>query len=182
MKFHELTTTRKPSGKRVGRGISAGGGKTAGRGTKGQNSRTGNKFKPGFEGGQTKLAQRLPKARGPKSGKFHPMHTTEYEVVNIGDLETLGKASIDNAVLHTAKLIRKPNSPVKLLGSGNLTKKVTVKLQAASASAIAAVEKVGGSFAVTEIKKSARDTIKQSKNQPKNLSAEQGANEKRTKA
>ncbi len=162
MKVHELVTTKKSAGKRVGRGISAGGGKTAGRGTKGQNSRTGNKFKPGFEGGQTKLAQRLPKARGPKSGKFHSMHSVSYEIVNVSDLEKLGKATVDNATLHAAGLVRKADTPVKLLGDGTLSKKVSVKLQAVSKSAIAAVEKAGGSFTQTELKPAARATIKQS--------------------
>ena len=100
MKIHELSTTKSKSIKRLGRGISGGQGKTAGRGTKGQNSRTGSKFKPGFEGGQTKLAMRLPKARG-----FKALNRTEYRVVNISDLEDLAKKTVDAKVLEDAGVI-----------------------------------------------------------------------------
>src|SRR5271154_2949887 len=82
MKIHELTSTNQTTArKRVGRGIGSGYGKTAGRGTKGQNSRTGGGVRPGFEGGQNPWAKRMPKKRG-----FTPRTHTEYQVVNLGDL------------------------------------------------------------------------------------------------
>lgn len=145
MKVHELTTSKQKSAKRVGRGISAGGGKTAGRGTKGQNSRTGNKFKPGFEGGQTKLAMRLPKARG-----FTPLARVVYQVVNLDDIETLGKKTVTPEVLKDAGLIRKAKQPVKLLGSGTIKLAVNIKVDGASKSAIKAVEKAGGKVEVID--------------------------------
>lgn len=145
MKVHELATTKHQSAKRVGRGISAGGGKTAGRGTKGQNSRTGNKFKPGFEGGQTKLAMRLPKARG-----FTPLARVSYQVINLDDIETLGKKTVTPEILKDAGLIRKAKQPVKLLGSGTIKLAVNIKVDGASASAIKAVEKAGGKVEIID--------------------------------
>lgn len=144
MKVHELDTSKSTKTRRLGRGISAGQGKTAGRGTKGQNSRTGSKFKPGFEGGQTKLAMRLPKARG-----FKPLARVEYQVVNIADLETLGKKSVNAPVLKEAGLIRKAQSPVKLLGDGTIKLAVNITVDKASQSAIKAIEKAGGKVTVT---------------------------------
>ena len=144
MKVHELATTKQKSAKRVGRGISAGGGKTAGRGTKGQNSRTGNKFKPGFEGGQTKLAMRLPKARG-----FTPLARVSYQVVNLDDIEALGKKIVTPEILKEVGLIRRAKQPVKLLGSGTIKLAVNIKVDKASAAAIKAVEKAGGKVEVT---------------------------------
>lgn len=143
MKVHELATTKSQSAKRVGRGISAGGGKTAGRGTKGQNSRTGSKFKPGFEGGQTKLSMRLPKARG-----FKPLARVSYQVVNLDDIEALAKKTVTPAILKAAGLIRKANQPVKLLGNGTIKLAVNIKIDAASVSAIKAIEKAGGKVEV----------------------------------
>jgi large subunit ribosomal protein L15 len=145
MKIHELTTTKHRSAKRVGRGISAGGGKTAGRGTKGQNSRTGNKFKPGFEGGQTKLAMRLPKARG-----FKPLARVSYQVINLDNIEALAKKTITPEILKDAGLIRKAKQPVKLLGRGTIKLAVNIKVNAASASAIKAVEKAGGKVEIID--------------------------------
>ncbi len=143
MKYHELNVASTPSRKRVGRGISAGQGKTAGRGTKGQKSRTGSSKRPGFEGGQNPLLQRLPKLRGFTS------HRRPAETVYTGQLATLG-ASINNKVLSEANLVTSPYVSVKLLLKGDLSKKVTVELQAASTSAVKAIEKAGGSFKVIE--------------------------------
>ena len=144
MKIHELDTSKSTKIRRLGRGISAGQGKTAGRGTKGQNSRTGSKFKPGFEGGQTKLAMRLPKARG-----FKPLARVEYQVVNLNDLEDLNKKTVNTEVLKEAGLIRKANAPVKLLGNGTIKLSVNITVDKASRSAIEAVEKAGGKVVVT---------------------------------
>ncbi|HEU4914426.1 MAG TPA: 50S ribosomal protein L15 [Candidatus Saccharimonadales bacterium] len=139
MKFNELNISANKSGKRVGRGIAAGQGKTAGRGTKGQMSRTGAKRKPGFEGGQNPLMQRLPKLHGFKAFK------APVEAVYTGDLDAL-KGTIDTNVLAEAGLISNPYVRVKLIVKGEVTKKHDVKLQAASESAIEAIQKAGGSF------------------------------------
>jgi large subunit ribosomal protein L15 len=143
MKYHDLVTTKKKTGKRVGRGIAAGQGKTAGRGTKGQNSRTGSSRKPGFEGGQNPLMQRLPKLRGFKSKK--PV----VENVYTGQLEALGKKTVDSTILAEAGLLSTAYVKSKLIVQGELTKAVTVKLPSASAGAITALEAAGGSFEVT---------------------------------
>jgi len=140
MKFNELQVSRNKPGKRVGRGIAAGQGKTAGRGTKGQMSRTGSSKKPGFEGGQTPLMQRLPKLVGFRS------HKPKAEVVYTSQLDALAAKTIDNAALAAAGHVSNPYTKVKLVVNGEVTKKATVKLQGASAGAIAAVQKAGGSF------------------------------------
>ena len=140
MKYNDLQITANRSGKRVGRGIAAGQGKTAGRGTKGQLSRTGSSKKPGFEGGQTPLMVRLPKLRGFTS------HKAKTEVAYTGDLEAFAGKTVDTAVLAAAGLLSSAYVKVKLVVRGDLTKKVTVKLQAASQGAIEAVQKAGGSF------------------------------------
>jgi large subunit ribosomal protein L15 len=150
MKYHELAAGRNKSPKRVGRGISAGQGKTAGRGTKGQNSRTGGGTRPGFEGGQNPLMQRLPKLRGFTS------HRPKTEVVYTGQLDRIG-AVVDNFKLFEAGLINSPHTNVKLILNGNVTKKVTVKLQSASENAVKAVQKAGGSFTKSpQIKREAK--------------------------
>lgn len=136
MKIHELTiqTTTKPR-KRVGRGIGSGYGKTAGRGTKGQNARTGGGVRPGFEGGQNPLAKRLPKKRG-----FASLSRVEYQVVNLTDLAKFkAGATVDAAALGI-----KPGKLVKLLGRGELKTKLTVQVHAASATAKTAIEAAGG--------------------------------------
>lgn len=143
MKYNELQVTSYKNAKRVGRGIAAGGGKTAGRGTKGQNARKSGGVRPGFEGGQTPLMQKLPKLRG-----FTP-HRPKVENVYTGQLDQFAGKTVDNAGLAAAGLVSNPYMRVKLVTNGEVTKKVTVKLQAASASAIAAVKKAGGSFEVT---------------------------------
>lgn len=143
MKYHELEVTAKTARKRVGRGISAGGGKTAGRGTKGQKARTGKKIKPGFEGGQTKLAMRLPKVRGFKRTK-----KTNYVEVSLDQLASIGKDNIDNITLKEMGIIQSETQAVKVLGGTTLKAKLTVQLQAATAPAVAAIEQAGGSFTV----------------------------------
>jgi large subunit ribosomal protein L15 len=140
MKYHELTTNSPRVKKRVGRGIAAGQGKTAGRGTKGQKSRTGYSKRPGFEGGQNPLMQLVPKLRGFNS------HKVRAEVIYTGQLDRLAGKTVDNQALSEGGLITNPYVGVKLLAKGNVTKKVSVKLQNASAGAIKQVEKAGGSF------------------------------------
>lgn len=139
MKYNELNVNASRSSRRVGRGIAAGQGKTAGRGTKGQKSRTGKGRRPGFEGGQNPLMMRLPKLPGFRSirAKAENVYTGQLDQVN-------GVA--DNFSLFEAGLTSSPYVRVKLVVKGEVSKKVDVKLQAASANAIAAVQKAGGSF------------------------------------
>ena len=139
MKYHELTSAPKKSAKRVGLGIAAGQGKTAGRGTKGQGARTGSSKRPGFEGGQNPLMQRLPKLRGFRSLK------PKAENIYTEQLNGLG-AKVDNKVLAEAGLTSGEFVRVKLLHRGDVTKKVDVSLQAASVNAVEAIQKAGGSF------------------------------------
>jgi large subunit ribosomal protein L15 len=143
MKIHELELNKNRAKSRVGRGISAGQGKTAGRGTKGQGSRAGSRRKPGFEGGQNPLMQRLPKLRGFKSP------TPKATVVYTGQLQ-LAKGTVDNFSLFEAGIIANPHTVVKVVVRGAVDKKLTVKLQGASAKAIEAIQKAGGSFDTVE--------------------------------
>ncbi len=143
MKFNELNLKSNRKKNRVGRGIAAGQGKTAGRGTKGQGSRAGSGRRPGFEGGQNPLMQRLPKLRGFRSQKI------KATVVYTDQLDSI-KGTVDNFSLHEAGVIESPYTVVKLIVRGEVTKKVTVKLQSASLTAIEAVKKAGGSFDKTE--------------------------------
>ncbi|MBV8393252.1 MAG: 50S ribosomal protein L15 [Alphaproteobacteria bacterium] len=129
---------------RVGRGIGSGKGKTAGRGVKGQKSRTGVAIK-GFEGGQMPLHRRLPK-RG-----FRPPHQKEWQIVNLGTIQKAiddkkldGTKTIDAAAMQAAGLFKYASDGVRLLGKGELKAKVELKVAGASKSAIAAVEKAGG--------------------------------------
>ncbi len=142
MKYHELKVKSNRASRRVGRGIAAGQGKTAGRGTKGQKSRAGSSRRPGFEGGQNPLMQHLPKLRGFRS------HRAVVENVYTGQLNDLG-ATIDNFTLADAGLTTSPYVAVKLIVKGKVTKKLTVKLQSASVSAVEKLQKQGGSFEIT---------------------------------
>lgn len=130
----------KKARRRVGRGIGSGLGKTAGRGHKGQKSRSGGYHKVGFEGGQMPLQRRLPK-RGFKSAnlKFN-------DEVTLGDLEKLGAAEVDLLVLKAAKLVSQLAQNVKVIKTGELTKKVVLKGIGATAGAKAAIEAAGGSL------------------------------------
>jgi large subunit ribosomal protein L15 len=140
MKYNDLQVKGPKSLKRVGRGIAAGQGKTAGRGTKGQNARTGSSKKPGFEGGQNPLMQRIPKLQGFRS------YSTKSEVIYTGQLDQFAGKTVTSTQLAEHGLISNAHVVVKLLTKGEVSKKVTVKLQAASTSAVKAVEKAGGSF------------------------------------
>lgn len=131
----------KKSRRRVGRGIGSGLGKTAGRGHKGQKSRAGGFHKVGFEGGQMPLQRRLPK-RGFKSAALK--YAGE---VTLADLEALGAAEVDLLTLKQAGLVRQLIKTVKVIKSGELTKKVVLKGIGATAGAKAAIEAAGGSLA-----------------------------------
>jgi len=130
--------SKKPR-RRVGRGIGSGLGKTAGRGHKGQKSRAGGFHKVGFEGGQMPLQRRLPK-RGFKSAQLK--YNGE---ITLGDLEKLGADEVDLLTLKAAGLVRQLIKTVKVIKSGELTRKVLVKGLNASAAAKAAIEAAGGS-------------------------------------
>jgi large subunit ribosomal protein L15 len=140
MKFNELTSSHKKSAKRVGRGIAAGQGKTAGRGTKGYGARTGSKARPGFMGGQNPLMQQLPKLPGFKS------HRTPMENVYTGQLDAVSGKTVNTEALAKAGLVSSPYVSVKLLAKGKVSKAFTVELQSASAKAVEALENAGGSF------------------------------------
>jgi large subunit ribosomal protein L15 len=143
MKFNDLKLTSSKKSKRVGRGISAGGGKTAGRGTKGQGARKSGGVRPGFEGGQMPLYMRIPKLRGFKS------HRPKVLNVYTGQLNDLKNSTVDTITLAEAGLIENPHAKVKVISKGDLNKKLTVKLQGASAGAIKQIEKAGGSYEQT---------------------------------
>ena len=128
--------------KRVGRGLGSGLGKTSGRGHKGQRARSSGNVRPGFEGGQMPLYRRIP-----KFGFQNPFRT-EYQPVNVNQLEAANKHAtngvIDAAALKKAGFIHHADSPVKVLGSGELKAKVTVKANAFSAEAKKKIEAAGG--------------------------------------
>lgn len=151
MKYNELQAGANKDKKRVGRGISAGGGKTAGRGTKGQNSRTGKKLKATFMGGQRSLVQAIPKSKGFKSIRVPA------QVVYLDQLNDVKGATIDVNALFDAGLISTPYHSVKIIAARKnrenteYTGKATVKVQAASASVVAAITKAGGSFEAVEV-------------------------------
>lgn len=146
MKYNELNIKADKQRTRVGRGIAAGKGKTAGRGTKGQNARTGGGVRLGFEGGQQPLMQRLPKLRGFRAIK------PKAEVVYTGNLNALvGK--IDNFSLAKAGLISNPYIKVKVVDNGVVKKKLNLHTQGASKGAVKAIIDAGGSFTKVDILK-----------------------------
>lgn len=125
--------------KRIGRGPGSGTGKTAGKGHKGQNARSGGGVKPGFEGGQMPLQRRLPK-RG-----FTPLTRKVYALVNLRDLELFEAGTVvDTAALGQAGLVGKVGDGIKILGDGELTKALTVKAHKFSKSAQEKIEAAGG--------------------------------------
>ena len=174
MKLHDLSPapgSHKPR-TRVGRGIAAGKGKTAGRGTKGQKSRTGGTIQPWFEGGQTPIHVRLPKLRG-----FRNMFRLEYEIVNVGRISALAETGILDApemegpeaaaakaakspkpmpvtvtpdILAAAGLIRTLDKPLKVLGQGDVTRPLFIIADAFSKSAREKIEGAGGTAQVLE--------------------------------
>ena len=142
MKVHELRPAEGSSRqrRRVGRGIAGKGGKTAGRGTKGQKAR--NNIKAGFEGGQLPLAMRIPKLKG-----FKNPFRVEYNVVNLDALSNLDGDSVSPDTLRAAGLVHK-HGMVKILGRGELSKRLTVQAHAVSKSAEAAITGAGGSVTI----------------------------------
>jgi large subunit ribosomal protein L15 len=143
MKVHDLKPAAgsRQSRRRIARGIGGKGGKTAGRGSKGQNAR--GSVKPGFEGGQTPLHRRTPKAKG-----FTNPFRVEYHVVNLDTLETFdGGTEVNPATLRARGLVAK-RGLVKVLGRGELSRALTVKAHAFSGSAKQAIESAGGSVEI----------------------------------
>lgn len=141
MKLNELSpapgSTRKKF--RVGRGNGSGAGKTAGKGHKGQNARSGGGVRPGFEGGQMPLQRRIPK-RG-----FVNIFATRYEAINIDQLDRFEDgAVVDEAAIVKAGLVKNTRDGIKILGRGELTKKLTVKAAAFSEGAKSKIEAAGG--------------------------------------
>ncbi len=168
MKLHDL---RPPDGAhtaktRVGRGIAAGKGKTAGRGTKGQKSRAGSSIPAWFEGGQTPIHIRIPKLRG-----FRSINRIEYEIVNVGAIsaaielgrlpegETPGAAksatpapiTVNQELLRMTGLVRSLDKPLKILGSGEVSRPMFVVADAFTKSAREKIEAAGGTVQVIEI-------------------------------
>lgn len=143
MQLHDLRpapgSTKKR--KRVGRGNASGHGTTAGRGDKGQKSRAGGGKGPGFEGGQNPLAMRLPKLPG-----FKNRWRQEYEIVNVGRLDGLFAAGdvVDADALAAKGVIKSADLPVKVLGDGDLTRALTVRVSKVSGSARTKIEAAGG--------------------------------------
>ncbi len=159
MKYNELQISANKNKKRVGRGIAAGQGKTAGRGTKGQGARTGKKLNATFMGGSGSLVRRTPKARGFKTLR------TPAQVVYMDHLNAFDGKTVDNKSLFEAGYIATPFHTVKVIARGELTAKVTLKVQGASASVKDAIAKVGGSFekVATPIKQSTKEAEKADK-------------------
>jgi len=141
MKLHELSPAvgSTKEAKRIGRGHGSGNGKTAGKGHKGQKARAGHGMRPGFEGGQMPLQRRVPK-RG-----FNNIFAEEWIAINVSALEVFEDgATVDADALKANGIIKKADMPVKVLGNGKLTKKLTVKLNAFSASAAEKINAAGG--------------------------------------
>ncbi len=141
MRIHDLSPAEgsRKTRKRVGRGPGSGHGKTACRGHKGQKSRSGGGVRPGFEGGQMPIHRRLPK-RG-----FTNLFKKEYFLVNLGDLENFEENKvIDREALHAAGLIKKSTGEVKLLGGGEISSPVVIRVDKVSRSARQKIEAAGG--------------------------------------
>ncbi len=144
MKLHELTNLEATNRKRIGRGQGSGHGKTAGKGHKGQNARSGGGVRPGFEGGQLPLYRRLSK-RGFNNYNFR----TVYATVNVADLEKFDEGTVVTIeLLKESGLVKKELDGVKVLGNGELSKKLTVKANKFSNVAKEKIENVGGTTEV----------------------------------
>lgn len=144
-KYNELLAGANKDRKRVGRGIAAGGGKTAGRGTKGQGARTGKKLGATFQGGQRTLVRAVPKARGFKSLR------TPAQVVYLDTLNNFKGKTVDNVALFEQGYISTPFHAVKIITRGELTQALTVTVAGASKSSQEAITKAGGSFEKTAV-------------------------------
>ena len=145
MKLHEISppSNSRKSAKRLGRGVGSGWGKTAGRGNKGFNSRSGGGVRPGYEGGQMPIQRRLPK-RG-----FNNKFRKKIAILNVRDLQAFESGSqVDEAALVKAGLVKGPKDGVKLLGHGEIRIALNVKLNQISKSAREKIEAAGGTVEV----------------------------------
>lgn len=156
------TNTVKPNAgsrktfKRLGRGNGSGKGTFSGRGCKGQNARSWGGVPDWFEWGQTPLFRRMPKLKGFSNAKFK----TEYSVINLSDIEIAlkkGVKEISKETLLETKVLRNKKLPVKLLGAGEITSKVTITVDAASKSAIEKIEKAGGKVEILDTKEETKE-------------------------
>jgi large subunit ribosomal protein L15 len=149
MQLHDLRPNhgKKKKRKRVGRGIAAGQGKTAGRGTKGQNARAGGGKGPYFEGGQLPLVRRLPFKRG-----FTNINKIVYKPVNVGSLEGIETGTeVDPELLASLGLVKHASDPIVILGDGKISVSLTVKAHRFSASAREKIEAAGGTATVISL-------------------------------
>jgi large subunit ribosomal protein L15 len=156
MRLHDLKPRpgAKHRRKRLGQGESSGHGKTSGRGGKGQTARSGSSIRIGFEGGQMPLIRRMPK-RGFNNARF----TTRYIPINVGDLNKFDDgAHVDEVALRAIGLANGHGAGVKILGNGDLSKKLTVKASAFSASAKTKIEAKGGACEIVSRKREAKPT------------------------
>lgn len=172
MMIHEVTSQAgaRKRRKRVGRGESSGSGRTSGRGNKGQQARSGYSGRLLFEGGGMPIFRRMPK-RG-----FNNFHfRTEYDVVNVAELDEVfdNGASIDAAALYERRLVRSPDVLVKVLGDGELSKKLSLRVHAISKKARELVEKAGGSISLIE-RRDAAAAAKAKRRTAKNRKREAG--------
>lgn len=141
MKLHELTPAEgsRQTRKRVGRGIGSGTGKTAGKGHKGQNARSGGGVRPGFEGGQNPIYRRLPK-RG-----FNNISRKEYAIVNLTELGKFAAGTeVTPELLFESGIVKNPRDGIKILGNGELSVQLTVKANKFSQSAVDKIQAAGG--------------------------------------
>ena len=127
------------SKKRVGRGHGSGLGRSAGRGDKGYHSRSGSKHRPWFEGGQMPLHRRVT-----KSGFSNFLFKKEYQIVNLSDLERIDSEEVNPSLLKESGLVKYALRPIKILGDGDITKKINITASAFSSSAVKKIEKAGG--------------------------------------
>jgi len=172
MRLHDLKPRpgSKHRRKRLGQGESSGHGKTAGRGGKGQTARSGSSIRIGFEGGQMPLIRRIPK-RGFNNYEF----ATRYSAVNVGDLNQFEDgARVDETALRSVGLANGPFHGVKILGSGDLTKKLTLVVSAISASAKTKVEAKGGVVEII-VSKAAKNTADNAAKKKASLAAKKAA-------
>lgn len=144
MQTGDLKSAKRQPRKRIGRGPGSGFGKTSGKGEKGQKKRSGYSFRPWFEGGQMPLQRRIPK-RG-----FKPINRVEYQVINISALENrfADGETVNYESLKANGLIRNAKTPVKILGAGDLTKKLTVYADKFTKSAEQKITQAGGNISI----------------------------------
>lgn len=144
MKYHELDKLANRAPKRIGRGISAGQGKTAGRGTKGQGARTGHKKSPIFQGGSRPIVTSVPKLKGFKS------LAKKAQIVYLDNLNAFDGKTVDNFFLYEQGYIKTPYAKTKVITRGEITVAINLKIQAISKNSAEAVKKAGGTVEIVD--------------------------------